>query len=261
MLPLELSNALSSLSLPKIHYFDELPSTNTYALELLSQYETCFDGELVITQRQTAGRGRFDRKWISNPNDSLTFTLIIIPTEEEKSRLNYFSPVGALAVSLALEELGLNPFIKWPNDVLIQRKKICGILAETSWVGKIISGIALGIGINIGYEAVPPASEVLFPAACIAEFTPKHIDKYALLSRIIDRIFYIRKELSFATFIQLWDERLAFRHEPVSITPIEGEVIQGTLKGLNEEGWLRIVLSNGEETFIIAGDVKLRPLD
>src|SRR4030042_1614769 len=97
------------------------------------------DWTLVIADTQTAGRGRMNRKWVTEPGAGLAFTMIFRLKEFEKGHVNLFSPLAALAVAEALEEgYGLHPAIKWPNDVLLNGKKTCGILAETSWLGDVL---------------------------------------------------------------------------------------------------------------------------
>ena len=129
-----LTSLLSELPVPQIRYFETIGSTNDEALAWIQAGSQ--DGCLVIADQQTQGRGRLNRRWITHPGAALAFSLILQPTAGEIDRLEFFSPLGALAICQAMEELyGLNPQIKWPNDVLLQGRKIAGILVETAWLG------------------------------------------------------------------------------------------------------------------------------
>src|SRR5512133_797681 len=122
-----LQSALKGLAIPAIHFFEETDSTNERALMLAAQGASEFT--LVIADRQTAGRGRFGRKWETAPGASLAFTVILHPTSEEQQRLSLFSFLGAVAICRAIESHCLIfPRVKWPNDVLLDGRKTCGIL-------------------------------------------------------------------------------------------------------------------------------------
>jgi BirA family biotin operon repressor/biotin-[acetyl-CoA-carboxylase] ligase len=198
----ELQQKLTDLPVKKIYYFEEIGSTNDFALHLLSEDEGCEDGTLVIADAQTSGRGRFDRKWFTHPNSSLAFTLVMLPSAEEAQKNALFAPLGALAVSLSLEDLGLKPKIKWPNDVLLEECKTCGVLAESFWLGDQLKGIALGIGVNIGMDSIPKSENLLFPATCVEAHYHKPLERLDLLKDILKYIFRWRGELTNDSFIR-----------------------------------------------------------
>ncbi len=110
------------------------------------------EGAVVVAEEQTAGRGRMGRSWVSPPGDNLYFTLILRPTLEQ---LRYLAVIAPLAVSLAIEETtGLMPRIKWPNDVLIGDRKVCGVLVETNLTGDEVQNALIGIGINVNLNVM-----------------------------------------------------------------------------------------------------------
>jgi BirA family biotin operon repressor/biotin-[acetyl-CoA-carboxylase] ligase len=161
----DLKTALSGLPLGQIHYFSEIGSTNDFAHTLLE--EGAADGALVVADAQTQGRGRLGRKWITVPGAALAFSLALKPEAHELEHLAFFAPLAGLAVCQALvENYGLPAEVKWPNDVLIERRKTCGILVEAVWQGSQLQGVVAGIGVNVASSAVPPDDEVLFPATC-----------------------------------------------------------------------------------------------
>ena len=145
---------LAGLPLGGLRYFDQVSSTNEAAMMWLDQ--SARDWSLVVADEQTAGRGRFNRRWVTKPGAALAFSLVLRLAPEEISHLTLFSPWAALAVAQTLENrFQLRPQIKWPNDVLLSGRKISGILAEISWVGAALEGVVLGIGINVARAAVP----------------------------------------------------------------------------------------------------------
>jgi BirA family biotin operon repressor/biotin-[acetyl-CoA-carboxylase] ligase len=169
--------------------------------------------------------------------------------------------LGGLAVCTALEDtLGLAPQIKWPNDVLLNRHKTCGILAETSWQGAALEAVILGIGINIAPGSVPPAHQVLFPATCVEEFTRQPVDRNALLVAVLEHLDGWRAKLARPEFRQAWESRLAFRDELVEFQFPGEAALVGKLQGVDADGNLRIALESGEEARLAAGDLRLRPI-
>jgi len=257
----ELQKKLADLPLAKIIYFEEIGSTNDFALHLLVEDEGCEDGTLVIADAQTAGRGRFDRKWYTHPNSSLAFSLAIIPSLEEAQKNALFAPLGALAVSLALEDLGLKPKIKWPNDVLLDERKTCGVLAESCWLGGQLKGIVLGIGVNIGKDSIPKAEDLLFPATCVEAHYHKPLDRLDLLRDILKHVFLWRETLTCDNFIKAWEERLAYKGKYVTLQSRNNEApIKGKMLGVTSEGYLRLEAEpHGSEINVMIGDLKLRP--
>ena len=166
MLPADLASELAGLALPAWRYCELVGSTNDFALAWGEAGAA--DGSLVVADEQTAGRGRLDRRWFTPPGAALAFSLVLRPNPAELTCVARFSPLGALAVQQALAvNLNLPAEIKWPNDVLVGRRKVCGILAESTWQGETLTALVLGIGVNITPAAVPPADQLLFPAGCI----------------------------------------------------------------------------------------------
>jgi BirA family biotin operon repressor/biotin-[acetyl-CoA-carboxylase] ligase len=253
-----LKQTLEGLPITEIRYYPSTGSTNEDALNWAAQGAE--DGSLVIADQQTSGHGRFGRKWVTNPGAALAFTLILRPTEKEISHLNLFSPLGALAVSGAVRKYcRLSAQVKWPNDVLINRKKICGVLVETQWTGNKLYGLVLGIGINISRASIPARTDLLFPATCLENEFNQSVDREKFLRGVVTEFFDLRKLLGSSKFLQLWDEQLAFRGETVQVEIPEKHKVEGNLYGINELGNLVLILANGEKATYPIGEVKLRP--
>ena len=226
-------------------YYDSTSSTNTVGLDMIKSKPSVRDWTLIYADEQTAGRGRFDRKWVMLPGASLAFSLLFLPTQLEMEKLPLFSPMAALAVCSALEKMtGLHPQIKWPNDVLLNRKKMSGILAETSWSGDRMGGMVLGIGINVSSGSIPPEGVALFPATCVETELGMKIDRFEILRETLIGLDTWRKNLGKESFYIAWRERLAFRGEVVNLEQSNGKVISGVLNGISAAGDLLLELSD-----------------
>ncbi|MCK5430875.1 MAG: biotin--[acetyl-CoA-carboxylase] ligase, partial [Anaerolineales bacterium] len=167
-----LNKLLGDLSLGSIRYLNTVDSTNNLAAHWAK------DGapnlSLVISDEQTAGRGRLSRRWYTPPGAALAFSLIIQDTTQEtvmpNSSLSRLTALGTLAVCDALKQsfpTQLQAQIKWPNDVLVAHHKLAGVLSEAFWQGEQLQTVILGIGINIAPESVPSAELLDFPATCV----------------------------------------------------------------------------------------------
>ena len=134
----------------EIAYFDEIDSTNIKAKELAEQGYP--NGTLVVADQQVSGRGRRGRSWESPPGTGIFMTLMLKP-EINPNNASMLTLVAALAVAKAIKDVtGLDAQIKWPNDIVINGKKICGILTEMSAQFDYINHIVIGIGINVHNE-------------------------------------------------------------------------------------------------------------
>jgi BirA family biotin operon repressor/biotin-[acetyl-CoA-carboxylase] ligase len=135
----------------KIMWFESLDSTNALATRLAAGKEIG-DGGLVITQKQTHGRGQRGNTWESEPGKNLTFSLVLFPDRYPVDRQFRFSMGCSLALVDYLNQNGLKGQIKWPNDLLVGEKKIAGILIETGILGANLEYVVIGIGLNLNQE-------------------------------------------------------------------------------------------------------------
>lgn len=254
-----LIHALKGLPVPAIQYFDSLGSTNDLALQWAAQGAP--QGALVYAETQTAGRGRFDRRWFTPPAAALAFSLILRPDQLETRSLGLFSPLAGLAVALSFEQFGLSPQIKWPNDVLLDRKKVCGVLVEAVWQTDQVQALVIGIGINVASSAVPPAADLIYPATSLQDVLGSPPDRPRLLASVLQNLFTLRSTLSDPSFMQLWQDRLAFRGEWVQVQQPGQPPVIGQLQGVDSEGCLLLLAASGSQVTIRVGDVHLRPND
>lgn len=134
------------MNLQKPLWYDELPSTNTTLVEWLREGRDLSDGLVLAARSQTAGRGRYERRWLAQPGRNLTFSMLL-RSDVPHLQLLSLPMAAALGVAAYLEGCGIAAQTKWPNDVLVSGRKICGILAERR------EGVVLGIGLNVNMNA------------------------------------------------------------------------------------------------------------
>lgn len=252
----DLQKILTGLPLGELRYFDSLGSTNDYAIYWM-QYGPP-NLSLVLAEEQTAGRGRVGRQWHTPRGAALAVSVILHPSQLNLEKLTWVNGLGALAVSEALMRVGLTPAIKWPNDVLINGLKVAGILPESQWLGDLLRGVVLGMGINVGRTAVPPAGVVNFPAGSVEEALGQPIAREVLLREVLSALIFWLGYLGAPLFLETWENRLAFRNEWVRLLPPSGEPVEGRLMGLTREGNLRLKVGQ-EERIITTGELRLRP--
>lgn len=255
-----MTNCLAGLPIPELRYFDSIHSTNDEALQWAEMGAA--DGSLVLADEQTAGRGRMDRRWVTNPGAALAFSIILRPSPREAEALGLFSPLGALGVADALaQSYELPAQVKWPNDVLLNRRKVCGILVEAVWIGSAIQNVVIGIGVNVAPSAVPPDDQVIFPATSVEDALGKPVDRLELLRKVLDQLFTWRSRLGTPAFMQAWENYLAFKEEWVEVQPPGQPGVAGKLVGLVPTGDLRLLTPAGEMITVAAGDLRLRPIN
>jgi BirA family biotin operon repressor/biotin-[acetyl-CoA-carboxylase] ligase len=253
----ELKKALSKFPLGDIRYFDSIGSTNNEALAWATSGAK--DLSLVIADEQTAGRGRLDRKWFTPKGTALAFSLILRPTTAEKPYLTRTVGLAALAITDSLRTGGLVAQIKWPNDVLLNGRKVAGILVESVWSGEEVDCVVIGIGLNVLKEAVPSANLLLFPATSLEESVGPTVQREKVLHDILAGIFALRPHLGSDSFLASWEKALAFRGEQVQVEQGDGSLLTGKLLGLESDGSLKLSDETGKSIPVRFGDVRLRP--
>ena len=296
----ELSRLLADLPLGGLRYYERIGSTNEAASEWAAQGAPNL--ALVIADEQTAGRGRSGRRWFTSPGAGLAFSVILRPefileenteaetasqnslpaTSKGKFRRSYTQPpapsiqsilrltaLGALAVSDALRDhYQLATHIKWPNDILVDGRKLAGVLVEAQWQGEELLSAVLGIGINVASSSVPNAEDLLFPATCVEAVLGQPVERWDLLHAVIQALVSWYPRLNSPDFLQSWEQQLAYRGEWVRISA-QQEVsgtdgleshTEGVLSGLNQDGFLRLKTSSGEIILVQFGEVHLRPM-
>ena len=253
---------LEEMPLGDIYLYQEIGSTNQEALDLAQHGAPQFT--LVLADSQTAGRGRQGRSWVTKEGKALAFSLILYPdagmiTPENLGKL---SGLGALAVVEGINKTcQLDGLIKWPNDVLVNGKKVCGILVDLHWKGAKLDSAVIGIGINVFKGSVPDDIELIFPAASLEDFVEGEISRLDLLFQVVNSILKWYPMITSKDFLNTWRRNLAFQNQEVMLISGENILDQGEVLGLDEEGGLIIRSSSGEKRFYQTGEIRLRPVD
>jgi len=237
--------------------FVSLPSTNDRARDMaVSGVE---EGLTVVAARQTAGRGRHGRSWVSPTGEGLYVSVVLRPLIKSAD-----SPIIALAAAVAVAETLALDFqipadIKWPNDVLVNGKKICGILVEAATEGDRLQYAVLGIGVNVGQREFP--DDLGQGATSIFLESRAAIAPDDVLRPLLDRLeTWYRTTLARPLDVTDRWERLSSsaRGKVVRIISADGE-FEGTTRGLTPHGALRIETPGGATREVVASEVSLRP--
>ncbi|MEP6742436.1 MAG: biotin--[acetyl-CoA-carboxylase] ligase [bacterium] len=241
---------------PQILRFDSLPSTNIEAARRAA--EGAADGLCVVAGEQTAGRGRLQRQWFSPKDAGLYFSVVLRPKFEQRI-WPLLTLMAAIAVRDALlEACALETDIKWPNDILVNEKKLCGILAETV---ETTSGraVIVGIGINVKRNSFPVDLEGV--ATSIETETEKTVESAELLEPLLNSFSKHYETLQLAggdeNIVREVCARSSYANSKrVRVDDGEGELV-GMTRGLESDGSLRVETDGGEIRTIRTGDVTL----
>lgn len=231
-----------------------LASTNTSLLERAR--DASVDGHVLAAEVQTAGRGRRGRDWLSpfGRNLAVSFGMAPPPT----GHLGAFSLVAGLAVRAALADIGMpDAHLKWPNDVLVEGRKLAGVLIEIG--APPVCDAVVGIGVNVG-GGTALAGRVDQPVADVAEFVPRPC-RNALLAALINRFVEAKTRFAaggFAPFRAAWERVHQHQNKMVRLTfPGSAADVVGEALGVAADGSLRLATAHGERTFV-SGEVSLR---
>lgn len=240
-----------------ICYFKELDSTNARAKQEADNGAA--EGTLVVTDMQTAGRGRRGRSWNSPAGVNLYFTLILKPVyQPDKAAMVTLVMALAVAEGISLT-CGMEAEIKWPNDVVVNGKKVCGILTEMNVEHGQIQYVAVGVGVNVGLQEFPP--EIADKAASLEAECGKPVSRTALAANILKAFekYYesFLQELSLSCIRDKYNRRLVNRDREVRVLDPQGE-FQGIARGINEFGELLVERDDGSVTIVFAGEVSVR---
>lgn len=238
----------------KIEQYRELASTNAAILERAGAEQ---EGLVILADRQTAGRGRRGRQWES-PEGNAYFSLLLKPDLPVTSA-PMLTLVMAYSAATYLQEYQVDARIKWPNDLVVDGKKICGILTEMQVAQGKIDAIVIGVGVNLVKGSVPP--ELLEKATTLEEATHRQWGKQEVVAGILQNF-----QKDYEAFLQAGD--LRFLQEPYNallinagrkVRVLEPEhAYEAYAKGINEKGELRVTLEDGTEEHVYAGEVSVR---
>jgi BirA family biotin operon repressor/biotin-[acetyl-CoA-carboxylase] ligase len=230
----------------RIHYFPEISSTMDAARELAKR--GAGEGTIVIAEAQTRGRGRLSREWLS-PEGGIYFTLILRPgiSPAYAPRINL---MASIAVAATIRKLfGLKAELKWPNDVLIEGRKVCGILAEIDAEMDVVNFVNVGIGINAN-TSIPQFEKTV---TSLKGALGREISRKEFLSALLMEIERLQPLLMNADLLQEWKKLSVTLNKDVRIAA-PGEVIVGRAIDIDTTGALIIKERNGSLKKAMAGD-------
>ena len=239
---------------PTVLRFDSLPSTNTEAARQAALGAP--EGLCVVAREQTAGRGRRERSWVS-PKDAGLYLSVVLRPELEARDWPLVTLAAALAARDALREAcRLEADIKWPNDLLAGGRKLCGILAETAETPRG-RAVVLGIGINLRRDSFP--AEIRETATSVEEQAGRAPDAGRLLAALIEslaaRYETLQSRGGAAEILRDWEAHSSYAHARRVRVALGEETFEGTTRGLEPDGALRIETDTGEIKIVRAGDV------
>jgi BirA family transcriptional regulator, biotin operon repressor / biotin---[acetyl-CoA-carboxylase] ligase len=258
-LPLDLNSIRQRLAAQRLgtefHYVAEIGSTNTYARRLAEQGAR--EGELVIAESQTDGRGRLGRHWVSPPNVNLYISFILRP-KLPPARAPQITLMAAVALAETLQSfLPVAPSIKWPNDITVKGKKLAGILTEVNCGTESVEFVILGIGVNVNYPVDLMPEEIRQRATSVLAECQNKVSREDLLWRLIqdlDRCYGEIEENGFAPLVPRWEAYFGWRGQRVRIELLD-QVVFGLAKGIDHDGALLLEDEDGRLQRVIAGDV------
>lgn len=238
-------------------FYPQVTSTQDVARDWISDQPDLPPGALVITEEQTAGRGRQGRRWIAPSGTAILVSMILQPrvTPEQLPRVTM---LAALAVYDALSPLAPDAIaLKWPNDVLLDGRKVCGILSEATWHGPHLGPVVAGIGINV---RVPFTETILADYATSLEAaTGAAIDRHALLANLARRLDAWAGRIHSPDLLSTWRHRLVTLGQRVTVYPqIDGsDPFDGIAEDVGPNGALLVRRDSGKLERLLAADVGL----
>lgn len=233
----------------KLVYYPSLPSTMDTAREMA--HSGAAEGTTIIAGTQTAGRGRLGRSWLS-PEGALALSIILHP---ETGQLPQLIMITSLAVVRTIKECtALDARIKWPNDVLIREKKVCGILTESELKGNQVSFAVVGIGLNINMNPAAYPDITTIATSLSAEFG-KPVSYEETTASLLNNleVYYLRVRSGQSVALE-WRARMETIGKTVLIQS-GNEVIEGIAEDVTADGALLLRRSDGGLATILAGDV------
>lgn len=235
----------------EIKYFKEIDSTNMAAREMAASMD---EGTVVIAESQTAGRGRLGRKWIS-PEGGIWLSIILKP-RIQPVHAPRITLLAGVSVAKAVRTLDLPAKIKWPNDILINGRKVCGILTEIGAEADLIEYIIVGIGIDANVDIDSFPEEIRDSSTSLMKETGKKINRVDFVRRLLeefDAIYLKFQKEDYPPILEEWRKLSATIGEWVKITT-QSRSIYGEAVGIDNEGSLILETGDGHLEKVVAGN-------
>ena len=236
-----------------LFYLEEIDSTNKYAKEHIQNLS---DKTVVYTFNQTNGRGRLERKWSYLGKDNIYASVVLKPSEEMREVYSNLTQYLCVVLAQTFEEYGVEPKIKWPNDIQINSKKISGILAEGVIEKGKLEGLVLGFGINLNTKK-ELLDKINQPATSLNIETGEDIDKEIFLKKLLAKFCLMYDKFIETGFLLIKEEylkRAGFLNKEVSVKVFD-RTVSGIAKDITDNGALRLIDKQNKEHILLIGDI------
>jgi BirA family biotin operon repressor/biotin-[acetyl-CoA-carboxylase] ligase len=231
-------------------YFEQITSTNDAARQWLNEEPAAPQGAFVVADEQTAGRGRLGRTWETPAGSALAVSFVLRPPQKHIPQVTM---LGAVAVLATLQRFGAtDAAIKWPNDVLLRDRKVCGILTESEWKGSQLRGVILGIGLNVrvDFSGTPLEDKAISVESALR----RGLHRVDLLEHLVDNLDRWLAKLGTSDLYDEWLQHLKTIGEPVTVTA--GEVrYEGIAVDARPDGALIVQTADGKRRAVYGGEV------
>jgi len=243
-----------------IHYFNSIDSTNKEAKEIAFDEK---EGTVLVAEEQLGGKGRLGRQWVSPKGKGIWMSIILKP-QVDPMKVAKITLLGAAAVNKALDNMNIKSKIKWPNDILIDDKKICGILTEMNCELNMINYVVMGIGINVNLNENEIPEDLKYKATSIKISEGKDINRKILLANILNEFeeLYLsfKDKGTISKAMEICRNNSALIGKDIRV--IKGEEVKlGKALDINEEGQLVVEFENGNIENIYSGEVSIRGIE
>lgn len=230
-------------------------STQGDVLKLAEQGQA--EGAVVIAEEQTGGRGRFGRKWFSPPGKGIWMSVLLRP-DVPLQHTPQLTLLTGVAVCRAVRACtGADAGIKWPNDLLIDGRKVCGILLESTVEDHEVRFCIAGIGVDVNFDPEDYPEDLTTIATSLKMETGQPVDRTKLTAAILtelEQLYFLYQKEGFGVISALWEALSVSMNREITVTNPHG-VIEGKAIGLDPSGALVVEKHDGEHTLVISGEI------
>lgn len=257
--PLAIQTLLKTAQIGQvIEYVESCPSTQILAHKLAQEGTPA--GTVVLTEEQTAGRGRLARKWDSAAKKGIWMSIILRP-DVVPQKAPQFTLVAAVAVVRAIEEVtGIKPEIKWPNDILIDGKKCTGILTELQSDADGIQALIIGIGLNVNQQQEDFNPDIQAIATSLKMASGQEVSRQELVRSLLfhmEQYTNLYIEQGFGLLKLMWESHSSTIGRPVRAR-MANETLEGIAEGITDDGVLQLRTADGKLHGIYSADIEMK---
>ncbi|MGL4669158.1 MAG: biotin--[acetyl-CoA-carboxylase] ligase [Methanobacteriaceae archaeon] len=237
----------------EIYYYSEVDSTNNLAKRLAEN--GAIEGTIVISDTQKSGKGRMGKKWES-PTGGIWLSMVLRPKVSLK-KAPLITLATGVAVARTLKGIGVDAKIKWPNDVLVDNKKISGILTEANANFNTLDYVVVGIGIDTNLNPETFSEELRANTTTLKRELDQEINDFEIIPKLLkemEEVYNLFKEEEYEKILSQWRELSQTIGKSVKIRQPLGKVLEGYAIGINNEGVLIIELEDGSFKKIVSGE-------